>query len=253
MSVTCRNANSTAVAGRGCLSVLVEVGSFPFSCRLRSRDWEIRQCLSRRSKSIGAERSGGRGRPASQCGAGGGDSPKDGEDRGDWPGVRRAAADSYVRGGGVPHAWFRRGSAKIRELKAGQSYIEHIPPDWIDQCVREGSFTPTADMRPHGRSRRPVDLRAHAPEQEPGSRPDLHRGDGPARLPRVLRPGQLVVLESTTYPGTTRDVVLPILEARGLTLGRDFFLAYQSRAGRPGQSGLYRRQHSQGGRRHRTR
>ena len=68
-----------------------------------------------------------------------------------------------------------------------------------------------------------------------------------------LRPGQLVVLESTTYPGTTRDVVLPILQATGLTLGKDFFLAYQSRAGRPGQSGFRGRQHPQGGRRDRRR
>jgi UDP-N-acetyl-D-glucosamine dehydrogenase len=50
----------------------------------------------------------------------------------------------------------------------------------------------------------------------------------------VLRPGQLIVLESTTYPGTTRDVVLPILESSGLEVGRDFFLAYSPEREDPG-------------------
>ena len=50
----------------------------------------------------------------------------------------------------------------------------------------------------------------------------------------MLRPGQLVVLESTTYPGTTRDVVLPILAERGLKLGSEFFLAYSPEREDPG-------------------
>ena len=50
----------------------------------------------------------------------------------------------------------------------------------------------------------------------------------------ALRPGQLVVLESTTYPGTTRQVVLPLLEARGLKAGRDFFLAFSPEREDPG-------------------
>ena len=62
----------------------------------------------------------------------------------------------------------------------------------------------------------------------------LHRSDGPLDRRARLRPGQLVVLESTTYPGTTRDVVLPILDAAGLAVRRDFFLALQPRARRPG-------------------
>src|SRR5262249_44145283 len=49
-----------------------------------------------------------------------------------------------------------------------------------------------------------------------------------------LRPGQLVVLESTTYPGTTRQVVLPILEGKGLRVGEDFFLAYSPEREDPG-------------------
>ena len=57
----------------------------------------------------------------------------------------------------------------------------------------------------------------------------------PARSPQRLRPGQLVVLESTTYPGTTRDVMLPILAASGTRRsGKDFFLAYSPEREDPG-------------------
>jgi len=52
----------------------------------------------------------------------------------------------------------------------------------------------------------------------------------------TLRPGQLVVLESTTYPGTTRNVVLPILETSGLAVGRDFFLAFSPEREDPGNA-----------------
>ena len=54
------------------------------------------------------------------------------------------------------------------------------------------------------------------------------------QIAKVLRPGQLVVLESTTYPGTTREVVLPILAAGGLTVGKDFFLAFSPEREDPG-------------------
>jgi UDP-N-acetyl-D-glucosamine dehydrogenase len=65
--------------------------------------------------------------------------------------------------------------------------------------------------------------------------PDLAYVEATARqIAAVLRPGQLVVLESTTYPGTTRDVVLPILAERGLKLGSDFYLAYSPEREDPG-------------------
>ena len=64
-----------------------------------------------------------------------------------------------------------------------------------------------------------------------------------------LRPGQLVVLESTTYPGTTRDVLRPDLEAGGLAAGRDFFLAYSPEREDPGNPRLLGPRHPQGRRR----
>ncbi len=56
------------------------------------------------------------------------------------------------------------------------------------------------------------------------------------QVARRLRAGQLVVLESTTYPGTTEEVLLPLLEERGLTVGRDFFLAFSPERVDPGNA-----------------
>jgi UDP-N-acetyl-D-glucosamine dehydrogenase len=65
--------------------------------------------------------------------------------------------------------------------------------------------------------------------------PDLSYIESTAvQIGQVLRKGQLIVLESTTYPGTTRDVVLPILERSGLKVGQDFFLAYSPEREDPG-------------------
>jgi len=124
-------------------------------------------------------------------------------------------------------------STKVKRLLAGESYIEHISSQWIGNCVREGKFQPTADM-----SRLPeadaVLLCVPTPLNETRD-PDLTYIENSTRwVAKYLRPGQLVVLESTTYPGTTRDVILPILQSSGLVLGKDFFLAYSPEREDPG-------------------
>ncbi len=102
---------------------------------------------------------------------------------------------------------------KVDQLQAGQSYIEHIPSAWIAECVAGGQLRADRRHAAAGRGRRAADLRAHAADRQPRPRPDLRRSRRPAPIAAALRPGQLIVLESTTYPGTTRDVVLPILAA----------------------------------------
>ena len=67
---------------------------------------------------------------------------------------------------------------------------------------------------------------------------------------RHLRPGQLIVLESTTYPGTTEEVILPELASRGGKVGEDFFLAFSPERVDPGNPQLQHPQHAQGRRRH---
>jgi UDP-N-acetyl-D-glucosamine dehydrogenase len=122
---------------------------------------------------------------------------------------------------------------KVDSLLAGRSYIEHIPSQWIGQCVANGKFKPTADMDRLGEA--DALLICVPTPLSPSRDPDLIYVEATAReiAPR-LRRGQLVVLESTTYPGTTRDVVLPILAQRGLILGEDYFVAYSPEREDPG-------------------
>lgn len=122
---------------------------------------------------------------------------------------------------------------KVAQLKKKESYIKHIPSEWIASCIDNGMFEPTDNME---RLSEPEALLICVPTPLSDSRdPDLSYVTSTAeKIAAVLRPGQLVVLESTTYPGTTRDVVLPILEQSGLKVGRDFFLAYSPEREDPG-------------------
>ncbi|MDZ7620525.1 MAG: nucleotide sugar dehydrogenase [Patescibacteria group bacterium] len=123
--------------------------------------------------------------------------------------------------------------AKVERLRAGESYIEHIPGEWIGRCVSQGTFEPTADMSRLGEADA---LLICVPTPLSDSRdPDLAYVEQTTEaIAKTLRPGQLVVLESTTYPGTTRDVMLPILATAGLAVGKDFFLAYSPEREDPG-------------------
>ncbi len=122
---------------------------------------------------------------------------------------------------------------KVGQLAAGKSYIKHIAAEWIARCVADGALVPTADM---ARLEEPDALLICVPTPLSESRdPDLRFIEQTAgQIAKVLRRGQLVVLESTTYPGTTRQVVLPILAAGGLTVGKDFFLAFSPEREDPG-------------------
>jgi UDP-N-acetyl-D-glucosamine dehydrogenase len=122
---------------------------------------------------------------------------------------------------------------KVDKLLAGQSYIGHIPSAWIGSCVMEGMLDPTADM---GRLNEPDAILICVPTPLTETRaPDLSYIESTAHLiAKKLRKGQLVVLESTTYPGTTRDIMRPILETSGLRCGEDFLLAFSPEREDPG-------------------
>ncbi len=124
-------------------------------------------------------------------------------------------------------------SEKVDALQRGESYIGHIPSDWIQKWLADKTFDSTADMK---RLSEPDVITICVPTPLTESRdPDLSYVEATAKqIAAYLRPGQLVVLESTTYPGTTRDVVLPILESSGLEVGKDFFLAYSPEREDPG-------------------
>jgi UDP-N-acetyl-D-glucosamine dehydrogenase len=125
--------------------------------------------------------------------------------------------------------------AKVDQLRAGRSYIGHLDPKWVSRCIDDGTLEPTAEM---GRLDEPDAILICVPTPLTDSRdPDLSYVESTARqIARRLRPGQLVVLESTTYPGTTRDVMLPILAESGLTCGKEFFLAFSPEREDPGNA-----------------
>ena len=122
---------------------------------------------------------------------------------------------------------------KVDMLKAGQSYIKHIDAAKVSALIEEGQFDPTADV---SRMAEADCLLICVPTPLNDSRdPDLSYVVGTTEaIAKTLRPGQLVVLESTTYPTTTRDVMLPILNATGLKAGEDFFVAYSPEREDPG-------------------
>ena len=115
--------------------------------------------------------------------------------------------------------------AKVNQLSAGKSYIKHVSDEWIQESVSQQKFESTTDMKRLSEADAilicvPTPL---TESREPDLRYIQSTGE---QIAGALRPGQLICLESTTYPGTTRDVLLPILEQSGLQGEQDFFLAY---------------------------
>ena len=125
--------------------------------------------------------------------------------------------------------------AKIKALTAGRSYFKHIPSKTIRTMRKNDLFTATNDFA----KLKNVDaIIICVPTPLTKSRePDLSFVSNTCQtIARHLRPGQLVVLESTTYPGTTREVLWPILAQSGLKLGKDVFLAFSPEREDPGRT-----------------
>jgi UDP-N-acetyl-D-glucosamine dehydrogenase len=136
---------------------------------------------------------------------------------------------------GFPVTGFDVDPAKVAALTRGESYIKHIGPDRVRAAVASGRYRATADFdalrdcdaificvpTPLGRHREPDNSFIHRTAGEIATR---------------LRPGQLVVLESTTYPGTTDEEVRPILERSGLRTPEDFLLAFSPEREDPGNA-----------------
>ena len=122
---------------------------------------------------------------------------------------------------------------KPRLLQAGRSYLRHIPADAIQTAMHEHAFTATSDFA----ELRDVDamLVCVPTPLDAHFEPDLTFVENTAHtIAKYLRPGQLVVLESTTYPGTTAEVLRPILETSGLRCDVDFHIAFSPEREDPG-------------------
>ena len=125
---------------------------------------------------------------------------------------------------------------KIDFLERGEDYLLHLGAGFSKKLTASGRFEASSDPAQLATADAillcvPTPLGEH-------NEPDLkYVLDSTRLVADVLRPGQLVVLESTTYPGTTRDEMLPILEACGLKCGEDFFVAYSPEREDPGRVG----------------
>jgi UDP-N-acetyl-D-glucosamine dehydrogenase len=123
--------------------------------------------------------------------------------------------------------------SKLTELNAGRSYIEDVPAGLIADNAE--AFTWTSDYSELSAADAVV-IAVPTP-LTPNREPDLGALVSSATaLSRVLRDGQLVVLESTTYPGTTRERLVPMLEESGLKAGADFFVAFSPERIDPGRT-----------------
>ena len=123
---------------------------------------------------------------------------------------------------------------KIEALHRGENYLKHLGEDYVKNMVASGKFDATTDVMRMGEcdaliSCVPTPLGVHL-------EPDLAYVEATALdIAKTLRKGQLVVLESSTYPRTTREVMQPHFEAKGLKCGVDYYLAYSPEREDPGR------------------
>ncbi|CAN5542265.1 nucleotide sugar dehydrogenase [soil metagenome] len=119
------------------------------------------------------------------------------------------------------------------ELNAGHSHIQDVPSAEVADFVASGKFTATTDVNAL-RSADAVSIAVPTPLGKTHD-PDMSFVQAAAAtVAEVAHPGLLVVLESTTYPGTTREVVLPLLASAGYTVGEDIFVAFSPERVDPG-------------------
>lgn len=123
---------------------------------------------------------------------------------------------------------------KLARLERGESPLAHLDADALRGLARSGRFV--ALREPERLAEADALVLCVPTPLDVERRPDLTQVvDATRRVAATLRPGQLVVLESTTWPGTTREVVAPLLAARGLERGRDYALAYSPERVDPGR------------------
>ncbi len=136
--------------------------------------------------------------------------------------------------GGAKVLGFDVDDKKVKSLLAGKSYIEHIPSDQVKAMVDSERFDATTDF---SRLDEPDCILICVPTPLTKMRePDMTYVEATAKsITKCLRKGQLIVLESTTYPGTTREIMLPILEESGLKVGDDFYLGFSPEREDPGR------------------
>jgi UDP-N-acetyl-D-glucosamine dehydrogenase len=129
---------------------------------------------------------------------------------------------------------------KIATLKKGKSYILDVADDTIADAVSSGKFTPTSDFSALANADT-VSICVPTPLSKSRD-PDISFIlSATEEIRKFLHPGQLIVLESTTYPGTTDELIVPELESSGLKVGSDFFVAFSPERIDPGNPTFHTR------------
>ncbi len=134
---------------------------------------------------------------------------------------------------GFPVLGFDINPRRVAQVNAGDNYISDVSDEELQDLVSRGVIAATTDFS------RLADcdiIIICVPTPLTITRdPDIsYIKSSTEQIARYLRPGQLVTLESTTYPGTTQEVILPLLEEKGLKVGKDFFLAFSPERVDPG-------------------
>src|SRR5687767_8493606 len=126
-------------------------------------------------------------------------------------------------------------ASKIAALKEGKSYILDVPEKTVAEAVRSGQFTPTTDFSALSHADT-VSICVPTPLSKSRD-PDISFIlSATEEIRKYLHGGQLIVLESTTYPGTTDELIVPELEGSGLKVGNDFFVAFSPERIDPGNA-----------------
>ena len=122
---------------------------------------------------------------------------------------------------------------RVRQLRQGKSYIQDVPADDVRALTRSGHLAATSDFSV---LRRVDVVNVCVPTPLSKQRdPDVsYIVAASKQVARYLHPGMLVILESTTYPGTTHELILPLLNETGMQVGKDFFLAFSPERVDPG-------------------
>lgn len=132
---------------------------------------------------------------------------------------------------------FDRDNEKVEFLNSGKTYLHHLGEDLVPHLTASDRFSPTSDYSELSKADAvilcvPTPLGKH-------NDPDMsYIVESTKMVAKTLHKGQLISLESTTYPGTTRQHCQPILEETGLQCGKDFFIAYSPEREDPGREGV---------------
>ncbi len=122
---------------------------------------------------------------------------------------------------------------KVEQIRAGKSYIPDVDGGELRELVRQGKLTATTDYSVL-KNLDTVNICVPTPLRKTKDPDVSYIVDAVEHVAKYLHRGQLIVLESTTYPGTTEELVLPMLQKKGLKVGRDFCLAFSPERVDPG-------------------